>query len=52
MVCLSISPYHFKFFKDYLPQILLGPFLNTSSQIYNVIVQDSEQFVTEKIVST
>ena len=22
-------PYHFKFFKGYLPQILLGPFFNT-----------------------
>ena len=27
-VCLS-KPYHFKFFKGCLPQILLGPFLNT-----------------------
>ena len=26
--CLG-RPYHFKFFKDCLPQILLGPFLNT-----------------------
>ena len=25
--CLG-RPYHFKFFKGYLPQILLGPFLN------------------------
>ena len=32
MVCLS-RPYHFKFFKDCLPQILLGPFLNTLSNI-------------------
>ena len=28
MVCLS-RPYHFKFFKGCLPQILLSPFLNT-----------------------
>ena len=28
MVCLG-RPYHFKLFKDCLPQILLGPFLNT-----------------------
>ena len=28
MVCLS-RPYHFKIFKGCLPQILLGPFLNT-----------------------
>ena len=26
-------PYPFKFFKDCLPQILLGPFLNTLSHI-------------------
>ena len=32
MVCLS-RPYHFKFFKGCLPQISLGPFLNTLSQI-------------------
>ena len=30
MVCLSRS-YHFKFLKGYLPQISLGPFLNTLS---------------------
>ena len=30
MVC---RPYHFIFFKGYLPQILLGPFLNTLSHI-------------------
>ena len=28
MVCLS-TPYHFRFAKGCLPQILLGPFLNT-----------------------
>ena len=27
--------YHFKFFKCCLPQISLGPFLNTLSQIYH-----------------
>ena len=27
LVCLS-TPYHFKFFKGCLPQVLLGPFLN------------------------
>ena len=31
-VCLS-RPYHFKFFKGCLPQIWLGPFLNTLSHI-------------------
>ena len=29
-------PYHVKFFKGYLPQILLSPFLNTLSQIFLV----------------
>ena len=32
MVCLRRT-YHFKFFKGCLPQILLGPFLNTLSQM-------------------
>ena len=30
-ICLS-RPHHFNFFKGCLPQISLGPFLNTSSQ--------------------
>ena len=29
----SSRPYHFKYFKGGLPQILLGPFLNTLSHI-------------------
>ena len=33
MVCYS-RPYSFKFFKGCLPQILLGPFLNTIPHIY------------------
>ena len=33
MVYLN-RPYHFKFFKVCLPQILLGPFLNTLFQIF------------------
>ena len=33
MVCWS-KPYHFKFFKGCLLQILLGPFLNTLSHMY------------------
>ena len=33
MVCLS-RPYPFRFFKGFLPQILLGLLLNTFSQIY------------------
>ena len=32
MVCLGTS-YHFKFFKGFLSQILLGPFLNTLTQM-------------------
>ena len=31
--CLS-RPYHFKFFKGCLPQILLGPFLNTLTHVF------------------
>ena len=33
MVCLN-RPYHFKFFKGCLPQISLGPFLNTLSHLF------------------
>ena len=33
MVCLS-RPYQFKFFKGCLPQISLGPFLNTLSHLW------------------
>ena len=33
VVCWG-RPYHFKFFKGCLPQILLGPFLNTLSQMF------------------
>ena len=33
LVYLS-RPYHFKFFKGCLPQILLGPFLNTLTHIF------------------
>ena len=35
MWCLS-TPYHFKFFKGCLLQILRGPFLNTLTDIYNI----------------
>ena len=40
MVCLD-RPYHFKFFKGYLPQILLGSFQNTLPHIH---------FKTQKLV--
>ena len=33
IICLS-TPYHFKFFESCLPQILLGPFLNTLTQLW------------------
>ena len=42
MVCLS-RPYHFKFSKVSLPQILLGPFLNTLTQIICGHVETSER---------
>ena len=35
MVCRG-RPYHCSFFKGFLPQILLGPFLNTLSKILRV----------------
>ena len=34
MVCQS-KPYHFEFFKDFLPQILVGPFLNILTHIFH-----------------
>ena len=37
MICLS-RPYHVKFFKDCLPQILLGSFLNTLSYTVFLLV--------------
>ena len=33
MVCLS-RPHHLKFFKGYLPESLLGPFLNTLTHTF------------------
>ena len=33
-VIWSNRPYHFKYFKGCLPEILLGPLLNTFSQIF------------------
>ena len=35
MVCFG-RPYHFKFFKGCLPEILLGPFLNDLTQLYYI----------------
>ena len=42
MVCLR-RPYQFKFFKGCLPQILLGPFLNTSSHLFVLNLDDFER---------
>ena len=39
MVCLG-RPYHFNFFKGCLPQILLGPFLNTLTHILDAAIQE------------
>ena len=41
-------PYHFKFFKGCLPQILLGPFLNTLSHILRLFFL---QFVNKTITA-
>ena len=41
MVCLS-RPYDFKLFKGCLPQILLGPFLNTLSHILVLVSRESK----------
>ena len=34
MVCLN-RPYQLRFFKGCIPKILLGPFLNTLSQVFH-----------------
>ena len=45
IVCLS-RPYHFKFFKGCLPQILLGSFFNTLTQIiFQVYLISADQVV-------
>ena len=36
MVCLG-RPYQFKFFKSCLPQVLLGPFLNTLTHMFGTV---------------
>ena len=42
---LLSRPYHFKFFKGCLPQILLGPFLNTLSHM-TLLKTDSKTDIT------
>ena len=47
MVCLS-RPYHFKYFKCCLPEVLLGPFLNNLThliQIHHVQNYDFIEFI-------
>ena len=39
-------PYPFKFFKGCLPQILLGPFLNTLSHISDAL-GNNKKFISE-----
>ena len=52
MVRLS-KPYPFKFFKGCLPQILLGPFLNTLSHIfYNIYFLSTEERIIENLGGT
>ena len=49
MICLG-RPYHFKFFKGCLPQILLGPFLNTfSHKVLEWLQQQQMQFFAKMI---
>ena len=43
MFCLS-RPYSFKCFKGCLPQILLGPFLNTLPQMFSENISDGALF--------
>ena len=37
-------PCHFKFFKGCFPQIILGPFLNTLTHIFNILQTDNAVF--------
>ena len=47
MICLG-RPYYFKFFKVYLPQIWLGPFLNTLTHLLfsERIIEDERKILT------
>ena len=51
MVCLG-RPHHFKFFKDCLPQIVLGPFLNILTHIffarYSIFLKTFQAFTFPK----
>ena len=48
MVCLS-RPHSFKFFKDCLPQILLGPLLNTLSHLHSLLYVELELHLNFKL---
>ena len=50
VVWSASRPYHFKFFKGYLLQILLSPFLNTLIQ--NVSTKRCDSIVIDPIVCT
>ena len=51
MLCLS-RPYHFKFFKGCLPQISIGPFLNTlSHMIHDVNFWADKHFLAQWPIS-
>ena len=41
-------PYHFKYFKGRLPQILLGPLYNTLSQIIIVIIAFNNKLIQKE----
>ena len=43
MICLS-RPYPLKFFKDCLPQFLLGPFLNNLIQIWTLKPKEKTKY--------
>ena len=52
IVWVPISrPYSFKFFKGCLPQILLGPFLNTLSYLIFTLNLTRGIFLTKEVVS-
>ena len=43
MVCLG-RPYHFKYFKGCFPEILLGPFLNTLTHMFQAPNRNRNEF--------
>ena len=51
IVCLD-KPYQFKFLKGFYPQILLGPFLNTLTQMLWYFILEQNIFLINKNVKT